>query len=34
VRERTWDTSLAALGAGWRRAIAAHEGGAAEVRAA
>jgi glycosyltransferase involved in cell wall biosynthesis/predicted metal-dependent phosphoesterase TrpH len=34
VRERTWDASLAALGAGWRRAMAAHEGGAAGVRAA
>ncbi|MDA0165104.1 glycosyltransferase [Solirubrobacter ginsenosidimutans] len=34
VRERTWDASLAALGAGWRRALAAHEGGAAGVRAA
>ncbi|HEY6887905.1 MAG TPA: glycosyltransferase [Solirubrobacter sp.] len=34
VRERTWDASLAALGAGWRRALAAHDGGAAGVRAA
>ena len=25
VRERTWEASLAALGAGWRRALAAHE---------
>src|SRR3954451_8338812 len=25
VRERTWDASLAALGAGWRRALVAHE---------
>jgi glycosyltransferase involved in cell wall biosynthesis/predicted metal-dependent phosphoesterase TrpH len=26
VRERTWDASLAALGAGWRRALAARQG--------
>ncbi|WP_028065574.1 glycosyltransferase [Solirubrobacter soli] len=34
VRDRTWEASLAALGAGWRRAMAAHEGEAAGVRAA
>ena len=34
VRERTWDASLAALGAGWRRALAAHERDTAGVRAA
>jgi glycosyltransferase involved in cell wall biosynthesis/predicted metal-dependent phosphoesterase TrpH len=34
VRERTWEASLAALGAGWRRALAAHDSGAAGVRAA
>jgi glycosyltransferase involved in cell wall biosynthesis len=32
VRERTWEASLAALAAGWRRALAAHR--QAEVRAA
>jgi len=32
VRERTWEASLNALGAGWRRALAAQR--AAEVRAA
>jgi glycosyltransferase involved in cell wall biosynthesis/predicted metal-dependent phosphoesterase TrpH len=32
VRERTWEASLAALGAGWRRALDARH--AAEVRAA
>ena len=34
VRERTWEASLAALGAGWRRALAAHESDTAGVRAA
>jgi glycosyltransferase involved in cell wall biosynthesis len=34
VRDRTWEASLAALGAGWRRSLAAHEGGTAGVRAA
>ena len=34
VRERTWEASLAALGAGWRRALAAHEAPGAGVRAA
>ena len=34
VRGRTWEASLAALGAGWRRALAAHEVPGAGVRAA
>jgi glycosyltransferase involved in cell wall biosynthesis/predicted metal-dependent phosphoesterase TrpH len=34
VRDRTWEASLAALGAGWRRAISTHEGDTAGVRAA
>ena len=34
VSERTWEASLAALGAGWRRALAAHEAPGAGVRAA
>ena len=34
VSERTWEASLAALGAGWRRAMAAHEVPGAGVRAA
>jgi glycosyltransferase involved in cell wall biosynthesis len=34
VAERTWDASLAALGAGWRRALAAHEAPGMGVRAA
>lgn len=34
VSDRTWEASLAALGAGWARALAAHEQRSAGVRAA
>ena len=34
VRERTWEASMAALGAGWMRALAAHAPASGEVVAA
>lgn len=34
VRERTWEASMAALGAGWMRALAARASASGEVRAA